>query len=124
VFELMPSEFITANEIAAARLANQGGTFNPQQQMRITWPAHPTVALAYLDQLDRDQAFTPDLGEKVRSALGTCGDRLAANKKDRSLARQLTRLSESLVAQAETSALESKVRALGDQLTLLADRLR
>jgi len=124
VFELMPSEFITANEIAAARLANQGGTFNPQQQMRITWPAHPSVALAYLDQLDRDQAFTPDLGEKVRSALGTCGDRLAANKKDRSLARQLTRLSESLVAHAETSALESKVRALGDQLTLLADRLR
>ena len=92
--------------------------------MRITWPAHPSVALAYLDQLDRDQVLAPDLGEKLRSALGACADRLAANKKDRSLARQLTRLSESLVAQAQASALESKVRTLGDQLTLLADRLR
>jgi len=124
VFELMPSEFITANELAAARLADQGGTFNPQQQMRITWPAHPSVALAYLDQLDRDQVLASDLGKKLRSALGACADRLAANKKDRSLARQLTRLSESLVAQAQASALESKVRTLGDQLTLLADRLR
>ncbi|HKX54983.1 MAG TPA: hypothetical protein VJN01_02730, partial [Xanthomonadales bacterium] len=32
VFKLLPSEFLSANEIAAAELANQGALFNPQQQ--------------------------------------------------------------------------------------------
>ena len=35
VFELKPSPHLTANEIAAAKLADQGGTFNPQQQFPV-----------------------------------------------------------------------------------------
>ena len=50
VFALVPSEHISANEIAAAEMANQGGLFNPQQQFPVTWPPEPTVSLAYLDQ--------------------------------------------------------------------------
>jgi hypothetical protein len=51
VLALLPSEHLTANEIAAAALADQGALFNPQQQFRVTWPAEPVVARAYLDQL-------------------------------------------------------------------------
>ncbi len=38
VFALEPSEFLTAAEIAAAEAADQGGSFNPQQQYPVTWP--------------------------------------------------------------------------------------
>lgn len=38
VFALEPSEFLTAEEIAAAEAADQGNTFNPQTQFPVTWP--------------------------------------------------------------------------------------
>ena len=44
VFELLPSEHISENEIAAAKLASQGNIFNPQQQLKVSWPANPVVA--------------------------------------------------------------------------------
>ena len=37
VFALNPSEFLTAEEIAAAETADQGGVFNPQTQFPVTW---------------------------------------------------------------------------------------
>lgn len=52
VLELMPSEHLSANELAAAKLV-QVAEFNPQHQERITWPADVVVAKAYLDQLAR-----------------------------------------------------------------------
>ena len=62
VFALMPSEYLTANEIAAAELADQGSLFNPQQQYPVTWPADPIISLAYLDQLVRARpALSPTL---------------------------------------------------------------
>lgn len=39
VFALEPSAFLTAEEIAAAEAAEMGGTFNPQTQLPVTWPA-------------------------------------------------------------------------------------
>ena len=36
VLELSPSEFLTKNELAAAKVANQGRTFNPQQQYPVS----------------------------------------------------------------------------------------
>ncbi len=38
VFALEPSEFLTAEEIAAAEAADMGETFNPQTQFPVTWP--------------------------------------------------------------------------------------
>ncbi|MBN1239688.1 MAG: DUF305 domain-containing protein, partial [Gammaproteobacteria bacterium] len=53
VFSLAPSDFLSENEIAAAAVADQGRILNPQQQFRVTWPAEPVVARAYVDQLQR-----------------------------------------------------------------------
>ena len=39
VFALEPSEFLTAEEIAAAEAADMGETFNPQTQLPVTWSA-------------------------------------------------------------------------------------
>jgi hypothetical protein len=56
ILELEPSAFLSANEIAAATLV-QATQVNPQLQTRITWPAHPAVARAYVDQLERGEAL-------------------------------------------------------------------
>ena len=69
VFELAPSEWMTENEIAAAALADQGDTFNPQQQMPVSWPDHPVVALAYLDQIERAGAMDAADIAALREAL-------------------------------------------------------
>lgn len=60
VFSLVPSEYLSANEIAAAELADQGDTFNPQQQFPVTWPAAPVIAKAYLDQLSRSNTISAE----------------------------------------------------------------
>ena len=52
VLELLPSEHITENELAAAA-SIAPPAFNAQQQRAIEWPARPVIARAYLDQLER-----------------------------------------------------------------------
>ena len=59
VLELLPSEYLTQNELAAAS-AVAPDTFNSQQQRRIEWSARPVVARAYLDQLVRSDTLTAE----------------------------------------------------------------
>jgi hypothetical protein len=56
VFKLVPSKFLTQNEIDAANLV-QLGELNVQNQQKITWPSQLIVARAYLDQLGRSQGL-------------------------------------------------------------------
>jgi hypothetical protein len=56
IFKLVPSKFLTQNEIDAANLV-QVPELNVQNQQKIVWPSNLTVALAYLDQLTRSQAL-------------------------------------------------------------------
>ena len=56
VFALKPSAHLSANEIAAAALANQGGRVQPAAAISGRWPAEPVVARAYMDQLRRGGA--------------------------------------------------------------------
>ncbi len=74
IFELTPSEFLSANEIAAAKSADQASVFNPQQQFPVTWPADPVVARAYLDQLARADAIDEKLARDVEAALESAED--------------------------------------------------
>ena len=52
VLELVPSEYLSENELAAARLVMMD-EFNPQAQPRIAWPPAFPVVRSYLDQLVR-----------------------------------------------------------------------
>ncbi len=66
VFELTPSEHLSANEIAAANLIHFD-EFNPQHQPRVIWPPEFVVARAYFDQLERHQGLPASrLGEIAR----------------------------------------------------------
>ncbi len=79
VFSLEPSEYLSANEIAAAAEANMGEVFNPQQQYPVTWKASPTLARAYADQMKRAGSLTDEQALEVTNVLDNPGfDNLAA----------------------------------------------
>ena len=92
VLKLTPSDHITANEIEAANDAfpaiGSKRLFNPQQQIPMTWPGNPDVALAYIDQLIRDNAIEEKTAENIIDKLGKA--KLAMEKGgSRRLARQI-----------------------------------
>ena len=124
VFALAPSDHLTENEIAAAALADQGETFNPQQQFPVTWPDHPVVALAYLDQLMRDEAVDAVLAETLYAALEQASTLIEAGEHDRDLAGELRRLARALPeGEAGTEAAE-RLAALGETLDGVRGALR
>ncbi|MBA2305529.1 MAG: hypothetical protein H0W08_23250 [Acidobacteria bacterium] len=68
IFRLKPSEHLSQTELDAARLV-RFDVFNAQQQPAITFPAHATVARAFLDQLTRGNAIEPARAAAVKAAL-------------------------------------------------------
>ena len=96
VFALKPSEYLSANEIAAANMADQGDTFNPQQQFPITWPAAPVVAKAYMDQLRRSEGLPAETAEALTRVLDRAETKLNTGERDAGLANELTVLSQNI----------------------------
>jgi hypothetical protein len=126
IFKLKPSEFLTQNEITAATLAHVD-TFNPQEQMRVSWPANAVVGRAYLDQLGRTRAISPSRAASVRSALDRADGSTPKSGRAADAARQL----ESVAAQLEggegsaTSAADrARLRALASLMRTRASALR
>jgi hypothetical protein len=68
VFELMPTKFLTQNEIDAAKTVRVS-ELNVQNQQKLEWPANLLVAKAYLDQLERSQALPSDRIAALRQAI-------------------------------------------------------
>jgi len=120
VFALTPSATLSANEIAAAALADQGGTFNPQQQYPVRWPAEPVVARAYMDQLRRAGALHPSLDQRLKGTLAAAQVALDARTRSRSVAQQLRLISADVKAEPADSV---RRRALSDVLKDIAERI-
>ena len=91
VLKMIPSEYLSENEIAAAAMAYPivgPRRFNPQQQVPMTWPAAPEVAGAYIDQLLRDNAIAEDTAERIGDMLDQVTQAME-NGGDNRLARQI-----------------------------------
>ena len=91
ILKLIPSEYLSENEIAAAAMAYPvigPRRFNPQQQIPMTWPAAPKVARAYIDQLLRDNAIAEDAVERIGDMLDQVKQAMD-NGGDNRLARQI-----------------------------------
>jgi uncharacterized protein (DUF305 family) len=116
VFALAPSEYLSANEIAAAEIANQGGVFNPQQQYPVTWPAEPVIALAYLDQLIRAQPKLTETSADLYETLRIADDVLAMGETDPALATSLDEWA-STEGFSRATALQASLRAISRKLT-------
>jgi hypothetical protein len=124
VLELVPSDHLSVNEIAAAGIAEQGAVFNPQQQFRVTWPAEPVVARAYLDQLARDGALDPQYIIDLSQTLDRADERLGTGTRDRGLAKALERHAKRLGEDGGSTITVKRRAWLGETLDGIAARLR
>jgi uncharacterized protein (DUF305 family) len=117
VFALTPSEHLSQAEIAAAAMADQGEVFNPQQQFRVSWPDHPVVAQAYLDQLLRDAAVPAELAGELAGLLDAAAARISAGERDVALATRLGIPGRDLGDTPREMALKDTLQGIVDRLT-------
>ncbi|MDB4879053.1 MAG: hypothetical protein JWL60_499, partial [Gemmatimonadetes bacterium] len=68
ILELTPSEFLSQNEIDAAKLV-RWTELNPQNQPKIVWPAAFPVVRSYLDQLVRGRGLAASRTSAIAAAL-------------------------------------------------------
>ena len=122
VLTLTPSEHLTANEIAAAQMADEGGTVNPQQQFPVKWPAHPVVAKAYLDQLARDNAMPAETMARMTAALDQATPLVEGGSRDAAVARSLTALAAEVQVNG-TDQTAKRMAGLKETLAGIAQRV-
>ena len=123
VMELLPSDYLSANELAAANIADMGQVFNPQQQNPVTWPAQPVVALAYLDQLQRKGDLADEIISQGRALLAKAQTHIDDVTTDSALSAQLVAYADTLGALnsndskgARMSALQTTVKSISHSL--------
>jgi hypothetical protein len=116
VFDLVPSEYLSQNEIDAAKSV-KAELLNPQDQQRIVWPASFAVARAYLDQLKRGEGLASARTTKVASDL----DR-AEKLKGTARRTTLTKLAAQLDADAKGATDAAKVKMLASAVRELAKK--
>ncbi len=114
VFELTPSQFLTQNEIDAAK-AVRVSELNVQNQQKIEWPAKLVVAKAYVDQLSRSQALPPDKIAALQKAIQNAEN----SHMSKDTLEKLKRMAPSLTKDAGTAknhADSTRLRALAEIL--------
>ncbi|MCH7671456.1 MAG: DUF305 domain-containing protein [Proteobacteria bacterium] len=127
VFTLTPSDYLSANEIAAASFRDHDAVVNAQQQRRHRWPAEPVVARAYLDQLLRAEVIASAQAQALTAALDRADALFASGSGgDAGAVAELESLATDF---AETGAgrsgtTRSRYLALASTLEGIADRLR
>jgi hypothetical protein len=109
VLKLIPSKYLSQNEIDAAKLV-QVNELNVQNQKKFVWPTNYTVALAYLDQLGRGDSLTPQKVEALKSEIAKAEASHAKDKKLKSMAASLDKEA----ATAKTPADAKRMHALAE----------
>jgi len=120
VLALVPSEHLSANEVAAAAIADQGNLFNPQQQFRVTWPAEPVVARAYIDQLERSDTLSKAIVADLNAALDCVEATLEDGACDEDLAARLNSLATALGNGSGNVVSDKRRAALAETLNGIA----
>ncbi len=115
VFELTPTQFLTQNEIDAAKAARVS-ELNVQDQQKLEWPVQLVVAKAYVDQLERSQALPAERIAALRAAIASA----ETSHMNRGKVAKLQKMAPSLEASASTA----KTPADSRRLHALADILK
>jgi hypothetical protein len=114
VFELTPTQFLTQNEIDAAKSVRVS-ELNVQNQQKIEWPARLVVAKAYVDQLSRSQALPADRIAALRKAIQSAESSHMSKGKLAKLKRMAPSLEKS-AAIAKSPVDSTRLHALADVL--------
>lgn len=106
IFELIPSEYLSQNEINAAKSVRVT-ELNVQNQQKIEYPRQMIIAKAYIDQLERSKSLPTDQIASLRKAIQKAE---SSNSKQKELGK-LKKLAPSLEKSASMSKSESdKIR--------------
>src|SRR5688572_30583013 len=81
VHEMTPSQYVSQNEIDAAKTVRLD-QFNAQGQPRLVWPPSFPLAKAYVDQLERNKCFGKDRISSLRSSIATAETSSGAARRD------------------------------------------
>jgi len=114
IFELTPSDHITTNEIAAANTVVMQYK-NAQGQPKYSWPASEALALAYLDQLERNREMDMATINSMREGI-TRSATMNGNAKSR-LLNDLATTAQQVAANTGNS---DKVMKIAETLRTLA----
>ena len=114
IFELVPSQYISRNEIDAAKTV-RFDYLNAQNQMKLVWPPSFALARAYVDQLERSKGLSASRLTAVRRALSNAESASGAQR-----ASALTTLATQVDADAGGSRDGAKVRMLAEAVRALA----
>jgi len=114
IFELSPSEFISQNELDAAKTVHYD-YLNTQGQPQMVWPASFALAKAYVDQLERSHGLTAARITTVRGALSRAEGASGAARRT-----ALTTLATQVTGYAAGSSDAAKVRMLAGAVRDLA----
>ncbi|HET6639743.1 MAG TPA: hypothetical protein VFH82_13295 [Gemmatimonadota bacterium] len=114
ILELTPSEYLTQNEIDAARTVHQDYR-NVQGQQQAVWPPSFALARAYLDQLERSNGLAADRIAAARQALDS-----AEQGSGGARAEALNALASELHAAADGAGEAAKVHTLATAVEELA----
>ncbi len=106
VAEMVPSQFVSQNEIDAAKTV-QWAYLNAQGQPKIEWPPSFALARAYTDQLERKGCFNSARISAIRSSL-TAAERASASER----ATTLSQLAGSLEADTRSGCDDNKAKML------------
>jgi len=114
VYELLPSDQLSANELAAAKLVRMK-EYNPQSQPKLVWPAAFPVVRSYLDQLVRNNGLSSDKTSAI-------GQSLDAAEKQSGAARRasLTKLAGQVDADANGAQDSARVKTMASEIRRLA----
>jgi hypothetical protein len=114
VLELVPSDKLSANEIAAAKLVRME-QYNPQSQPHYTFPAAFPVVRSYLDQLVRNNGLSSDRTSAIAKALDDAEQQTGAAR-----SRSLTKLAAQVDADAKGASDSGRVKQLAVEIRRLA----
>ncbi len=106
IAELVPSPFLSQNEIDAAKTV-QWSYLNAQGQPKISWPPSFALARAFTDQMERKGCFGGSRISAIRSALSTAERSNGAGR-----GAALSKLIESLGADAKAGCDDAKASML------------
>jgi len=126
VFRLKPSEFLSQNELDAALLVRTE-ELNTQMQTKVSWPASPVVARAYLDQLSRGHALPAERARAIKTALDNADDVKTGREKNAAATlEQLEGIARQLEGDAATASGrdQMRLRALADTIKAHVAKLR
>jgi len=114
VYELTPSDQLSANEIAAAKLVTLK-EYNPQSQPKLVWPAAFPVVRSYLDQLVRNKGLASDKTSAIDKALTAAEGQNGAAR-----AATLNKLASQVDSDAKDAKDSARVKTMASEIRRLA----